>query len=87
MNDNTIIKYQLPNDKRHTLFFTDAECARFLIYNNVEDKIVFEGNEREFIEFMNIIKNENQDVDYSIIGVSDAIEYVEDYCGNLDLIS
>ena len=59
----------------------------YRVYNNVEDKIVFEGNEREFIEFMNIIKNENQDVDYSIIGVSDAIEYVEDYCGNLDLIS
>jgi len=59
----------------------------YKVYNNVEDKTIFNGNEREFIEFMNIIKNENQDVDYSIIGISDAIEYVEDYCGNLDLIS
>jgi hypothetical protein len=59
----------------------------YKVYNNVEDKTIFSGNEREFIEFMNIIKNENQDVDYSIIGISDAIEYVEDYCGNLDLIS
>tara|TARA_R100000697_G_C5367826_1_gene176446 strand:- start:330 stop:512 length:183 start_codon:yes stop_codon:yes gene_type:complete len=59
----------------------------YKIYNNVEDKTIFNGNERDFIEFMNIIKNENQDVDYSIIGISDAIQYVEDYCGNLDLIS
>jgi len=59
----------------------------YKVYNNVEDKTIFSGNEREFIEFMNIIKNENQDVDYSIIGISDVIEYVEDYCGNLDLIS
>ena len=59
----------------------------YKVYNNVEDKTIFSGNEREFIEFMNIIKNENQDFDYSIIGISDAIEYVEDYCGNLYLIS
>ncbi len=58
----------------------------YKVYNNVEGRIIFSGNERVFIEFVNIIKNENQDVDYSIIGVSDAIEYVEDYCGNLDLI-
>ena len=59
----------------------------YKVHNSVEDKTIFIGNEREFIEFMNIIKNENQDFDYSIIGISDAIEYVEDYCGNLDLIS
>jgi len=59
----------------------------YKVYNNVADKTIFSGNEREFIEFMNLIKNENQDVDYSIIGISDAIEYIEDYCGNLDLIS
>jgi len=63
------------------------EIKMYKIYNNVEDKIVFNGNEREFIEFMNTIRDENGDVDYSILGVSDAIEYVEDYCGNLDLIS
>jgi hypothetical protein len=63
------------------------EIKMYKIYNNVEDKIIFNGNEREFIEFMNTIRDENGDVDYSILGVSDAIEYVEDYCGNLDLIS
>lgn len=59
----------------------------YKVYNNIEDKVIFSGNEREFIEFMNLIKNENYDFDYSIIGISDAIEYVEDYCENLDLIS
>lgn len=58
----------------------------YKVCNNVEDKTIFNGNESKFIEFMNTIKNENQDVNYSIIGISDAIEYVEDYCENLDLI-
>ncbi|HKK62490.1 MAG TPA: hypothetical protein VJ951_08015 [Bacteroidales bacterium] len=66
----------------------DFEIAQSLkmykVYNNVEDKIIFSGNEKEFIEFMNVIKNENQDVNYAIIRVSDAIKYVEDYCGNLE---
>jgi hypothetical protein len=63
------------------------EIKMYKVYNNIEDKVIFSGNEREFIEFMNLIKNENYDFDYSIIGISDAIEYVEDYCENLDLIS
>jgi hypothetical protein len=28
---------------------------------------------------------ENEDYDFSIIGLSDAIEYLEDYCSNLEL--
>ena len=63
------------------------EIKMYKVYNNIEDKVIFSGNERKFIEFMNLIKNENYDFDYSIIGISDAIEYIEDYCGNLDLIS
>ena len=59
----------------------------YKIHNNVEDKVIFNGNQREFIGFMDAIKNENGDIDYSIIGISDAIEYLEDYCGNLDLIN
>lgn len=55
------------------------------VYNNVESKIIFEGNERNFIEFTKIIVKENQDLDYSIIGVSDAKEYIDDYCDNLEL--
>jgi|LakMenEpi03Aug12_release.lakeMendotaPanAssembly.Ray.scaffolds.fasta_scaffold3824553_1 hypothetical protein len=56
-----------------------------VVYNNVEDKNVFEGNENEFIDFMRKIVIENEDYDFSIIGLSDAIEYLEDYCSNLEI--
>lgn len=57
---------------------------KICIYNNVEDKIVFHGYERDFIEFTKIIVKENEDANYSILGVSDAIEYIEDFCDNLE---
>jgi hypothetical protein len=56
------------------------------IYNNVEDKTIFKGNERELIVFTEILVIENEDTNYSVLGISDAIEYIEDYCGNLELI-
>ena len=56
------------------------------VHNNVTDMPVFEGNESEFIDFMKRIAIENEDYDFSIIGYSDAVEYLEDYCGNLTLI-
>ena len=56
-----------------------------IVYNNVEDKNVFEGNESQFIDFIKKIVVENEDYDFSIIGLSDAIEYLEDYCSNLKL--
>jgi hypothetical protein len=52
----------------------------------VEGKNIFKGNETEFIDFMKSIVIENEDFDYSILGVSDAKEYMEDYCGNLELV-
>jgi hypothetical protein len=57
----------------------------YRIYNNIEDKFIFEGNENEFIEFVQKIVIENEDYDFSILGISDAKEYIEDYCSNLDL--
>ena len=33
----------------------------------LEDKVIFSGNERKFIEFMNLIKNENYDFECSIL--------------------
>jgi len=59
----------------------------YKVYNNIEDEILFNGNEREFIQFMNLIKSENYDYEITIIEVSEAIEYLEKYCGNLDLIT
>jgi len=54
-----------------------------VVYNNVEDKNVFEGTENQFIDFMRLIVIENEDFNFSIIGLSDGIEYLEDYCQNL----
>jgi hypothetical protein len=56
-----------------------------VVYNNIEDKNIFEGNESQFIDFMKKIVIENEDYDFSIIGLSDAIEYLEDYCSNLKI--
>lgn len=57
----------------------------YSIYNKVEDKIIFKGNESKFIDFTNKIVIENEDYQMSILSVSDAIEYIEDYCDNLEL--
>jgi hypothetical protein len=56
-----------------------------VVYNNIEDKNIFEGNESQFIDFMKKIVIENEDYDFSIIGLSDAVEYLEDYCSNLEI--
>lgn len=58
----------------------------YTVHNNVEGKIIFSGNEREFIDFMRKIAVENEDFDFSILGISDAVEYIEVYCDNLDLV-
>ena len=57
----------------------------YKVYNNVEGKTVFSGTNREFVVFAELIAIENEDFGYSILGLSDAIEYIEDYCDNLDL--
>jgi hypothetical protein len=56
-----------------------------VVYNNIEDKNIFEGDESQFIDFMKKIVIENEDYDFSIIGLSDAVEYLEDYCSNLEI--
>ena len=59
----------------------------YQIFNEVENKIIFESsNDLEFIKFVEKLTIENEDFQYSVLGVSDAIEYIEDYCGNLSLI-
>lgn len=56
-----------------------------VVYNNVENKNVFNGNESQFIDFMKKILIENEDYDFSIIGISDAIDYIKNYCSNLEI--
>jgi hypothetical protein len=61
--------------------------SMYILVNTVEDKIIAElKNDSEIINKVNEIRIENEDFDFSIIGVSDAIEYIEDFCGNLELV-
>ncbi len=57
----------------------------YRVYNNVEDKIVFEGNEKQFIDFMFLILEENEDVNnFTIENIQDCIDYINDFCDNLE---
>ncbi len=59
----------------------------YKIFHNIDaEKTTICNSDLELINFVKIIVIENQDFDFSILGVSDAIEYLEDYCYNLDLI-
>ena len=60
----------------------------YQIKNTIEDKLIhtFE-NANELIDFTRKIVIENEDFDFSILGMSDAIEYINDYCDNLELIT
>ncbi len=57
----------------------------YIIYNNIEDKNIFNGNSSDLISFVKKIAVENEDYDFSILGDSDAIEYIEDFCSNLGI--
>ena len=59
----------------------------YKILNTVDNEIIFESsNDSAFIEFVKRIVIENEDFDFSVLGVSDAKEYIEEYCGNLELL-
>jgi len=47
-------------------------------------KKTFEGD-IALIEYARNLVVENGDTDFSILGISDAIEYIEDYCPDLTL--
>lgn len=60
----------------------------YIVNNKVTDMIVGKfKTDGEFIDFMNTILKENGDENFSIIGVSDAEEYLDDYCDNLELVA
>ncbi len=58
----------------------------YQVYNNEEGAIIFDGNESDFIDFVKKIVIEDGNNDYSVLGASDAVEYIEDYCDNLILL-
>jgi hypothetical protein len=56
------------------------------VYDIVENKLVFSNiNGDDFIEFVNKIRIENKDYDFSILGVSDALDYIDNHCDNLQI--
>jgi len=63
----------------------------YTVYNNVEDINIFQGTEKGFVNFMQRIWLENEehtessDLPNPIENIDDAVEYIEEYCDNLDL--
>jgi len=59
----------------------------YSIVNNLENKVIANlSNDRELIDKVSEIVSENGNSDFSVLGISDAKEYIEDYCSNLDLL-
>ncbi len=59
----------------------------YSLVNNLDNKVIANLNsDAELIDKVSKIVIENEDFDFSIIGLSDAKEYIEDYCDNLDLL-
>ena len=59
----------------------------YSLVNNIESKVI--ANLTSDAELINKVRNiavENEDFDFSVLGISDAKEYIEDYCDNLDLL-
>jgi hypothetical protein len=59
----------------------------YSLVNNIEGKVI--ANLTSDAELINKVRNiavENEDFDFSIICLSEAKEYIEVYCDNLDLL-
>lgn len=52
-----------------------------------DEKISSFENANDFIAFVIMIRNENEDFENNILSVYDAKEYLELYCDNLEIIS
>ena len=59
----------------------------FTLINTIDNKVIAELNgDTAIIDKVNEIRTENEDFDFSIIGLSDAKEYIEEFCDNLELV-
>ena len=59
----------------------------YSLVNNLDNKVIANLNsDAELIDKVSKIVIENEDFDFSILGISDAKEYIEDYCDNLELV-
>jgi hypothetical protein len=60
----------------------------YKIFHNIDgEKITVLKSDTELIDFVRKIVIENEDFDFSIIGISDAKEYIEEYCEGLTLVN
>lgn len=55
------------------------------IVTNIDNVVKTFKSDSELIDYARQIAIENEDHDFSILGRSDAIEYIEEYCSNLEL--
>ena len=59
----------------------------YTLFNSLDCELNAElKSDSELIDKVNQIRIENEDFDFSILGVSDAIEYINDYCDNQILV-
>lgn len=59
----------------------------FTLINTIENKVIAElKSETELIDKVSKIVIENEDFDFSVLGLSDVTEYIEDFCDNLAIL-
>jgi hypothetical protein len=59
----------------------------FTLINTIENKVLsYIKGDLAIIDKVNEIRIENEDFDFSILGISDAKEYIEEFCNNLALL-
>jgi hypothetical protein len=59
----------------------------YSLVNNLDNKVIANlKNDSELIDKVSKIVIENEDFDFSVLGISDAKEYIEEFCDNLDLL-
>jgi len=60
----------------------------FTVNNKVEGKVIGKfKTDAEFVHFMRTIAIENEDEDMSITCLSEAKDYLDNYCDNLELLN
>ena len=59
----------------------------YSLVNNLDNKVIANlKNDSELIDKVSKIVIENEDYNFSVLGISDAKEYIEEFCDNLDLL-
>ena len=67
--------------------FKQKQINMYSLVNNLDNKVIANlSNDRELIDKVSKIVIENEDFDFSVLGISDAKEYIEEFCDNLDLL-